>query len=60
MSVSDGVRDDDSAEAEPTVLVAVTSTRITEPTSPTTGRYVDVVCPPMSTQPAPTALQRSH
>ena len=48
----------DVAFAEPTPFVAVTATRIVEPTSAAPRTYVVPVAPAMSTQLAPAALQR--
>jgi hypothetical protein len=50
----------ESAELDETVLVAVTRTRIVEPTSTATSVYDDSVAPGMSTQPAPPVSQRRH
>ena len=50
----------EAAESEPPSLLAVTSTRIVEPTSGPTSSYVGAVAPTMSTQFAPAASQRRH
>ncbi len=50
----------DVACALPVAFVAVTRTRIVEPTSAGTSARVEAVEPAMSTQLAPAALQRCH
>ena len=48
------------AVEEPAVLVAVTCTRMVEPTSAALGTYVVAVAAAMSAQAAPEALHRRH
>src|SRR5438034_10378841 len=50
----------DVADVEPAEFVAVTTTRIVEPTSAETSAYVVAVAPPMSAQLAPPESQRRH
>jgi hypothetical protein len=50
----------DSAVAEPSALVAVTATRIVDPTSAETSAYELFVAPVIAAQEAPTLLQRLH
>ena len=50
----------DVAEADPAELLAVTSTRIVEPTSALTTPYVLLVAPAMSTQLPPPLSHRRH
>jgi hypothetical protein len=48
------------AVAEPSVFVAVTATRVVEPTSVAVGVYVCAVAPEIATQFAAVASQRCH
>ena len=50
----------DCAEAEPSVFVAVTRTRIVCPASAATSTYVFVIAPAMFVHELPPPLQRSH
>jgi hypothetical protein len=50
----------DVAVAEPAELLAVTDTRIVEPTSPEPRRSVLPVAPPTAVQEPPLELQRCH
>lgn len=50
----------DTAVAEPTLLVAVTATRIVKPRSPKAGTYVRAVAPAIFVQLAPLESQRLH
>jgi hypothetical protein len=50
----------ESADVDAVEFVAVTRTRIVDPTSPATSVYVVPVAPAMSAQPAPPVPQRLH
>jgi len=50
----------DVAGVEPPAFVAVTFTRIVDPTSAAWSVYVELVAPPMSPQFAPAESQRCH